>query len=153
MGFRQHFLLHRNLGNGTFEEVSDAAGLRKLPLRSRRGAAFGDLNNDGLVDVVVTNLGDVPTVLLNTSETTNRSVTLRLAQQKPTAMHRSTRYFKTKGRSMHGDVEAGGSYLSQNDLRLHFGLGADDAIESLEIRWSDGEKRRSQVQCRERSLP
>ena len=82
MGFRQHFLLHRNLGNGTFEEVSDAAGLRKLPLRSRRGAAFGDLNNDGLVDVVVTNLGDVPTVLLNTSESTNRSVTLKLVQAK-----------------------------------------------------------------------
>ena len=82
MGFRQDFLLHRNLGNGAFEEISGAAGLRKVPLRSRRGAAFGDLNNDGLVDVVVTSLGELPTVLLNTTANPNRSMTLKLVQPK-----------------------------------------------------------------------
>ena len=82
MGFGQHFLLHRNLGNGTFEEISAAAGLRNIPLRSRRGAAFGDLNNDGLVDAVVTSLGALPCVLLNTTANANRGITLKLVQPK-----------------------------------------------------------------------
>lgn len=139
MGFRQHFLLHRNLGDGTFNEMSKEAGLRNLPLLSRRGAAFGDLNNDGLVDVVVTNLGEPPTVLLNTTENNNQCVTLKLVQTKNNRDAIGARAtLRTNKRSMIREVEAGASYLSQNDLRLHFGLGADEKIENLEVRWSDG---------------
>lgn len=138
MGFRQHFLLHRNLGSGLFEEASAAAGLRKLPLRSRRGTAFGDLNNDGLVDAVVSSLGEEPTVLLNTSEGGNKSLMLRLVQPRTNRGAIGARaILRTGKRTMMRDVEAGGSYLSSNDPRLHFGLG-DEKIESLEIRWSDG---------------
>jgi hypothetical protein len=140
MGFRQHFLLHRNLGNDTFEEISEPAGLRKIPLQSRRGAAFGDLNNDGFVDAVVTSLGGPPTVLLNTTESRNQRVTLKLVQAKTNRDAIGSRaILKTSKRTMMRDVEAGGSYLSQNDFRLHFGLGGDEKIESLEIRWSDGQ--------------
>jgi len=139
MGFLQDFLLHRNLGNGTFEEISEQAGLRKLPLRSRRGAAFGDLNNDGLIDVVITNVGEPPTVLLNTTQNANNSVTFRLLQSGPNHDAISSRLtLKTNKRSMIQEVEAGGSYLSQNDLRLHFGLGTDEKLVSADIRWSDG---------------
>jgi hypothetical protein len=139
LGFRQHFLLHRNLGNGTFAEISKAAGLHAVPLRSRRGAAFGDLNNDGAIDVVVTSLGDVPSVLLNTTKNANRRVVIRLVQQEPNAEAIGTRVtLRTKTRTLIREVEAGGSYLSQNDLRLHFGLGSDDEIENVEIRWTDG---------------
>jgi len=139
MGFLQDFLLHRNLGNGTFEEISEQAGLRKLPLRSRRGAAFGDLNNDGLIDVVITNVGEPPTVLLNTTQNQNSSVTFRLLQSGPNRDAIGSRLtLKTNKRSMTQEVEAGGSYLSQNDLRLHFGLGTDEKIVSADIRWSDG---------------
>ncbi|HEX8247333.1 MAG TPA: VCBS repeat-containing protein, partial [Pyrinomonadaceae bacterium] len=81
-GFRQHFLLHRNLGDGTFGEVSKEAGLRDVSLQSRRGAAFGDLNNDGLIDAVVTNLGEAPTVLLNASKNQNQCVIFKLVQTK-----------------------------------------------------------------------
>jgi hypothetical protein len=139
MGFRQEMLLHRNLGNGSFEEISDAAGLRKLPLRSRRGAAFGDLNNDGLVDVVITNLGDPPTVLLNTTKNSNQSVTVQLYQAGANRDAIGARVtLKTTRRVLVQEVEAGASYLSQNDLRLHFGLGSDEAIDKAEVRWSDG---------------
>ncbi|MEP6902160.1 MAG: CRTAC1 family protein [Actinomycetota bacterium] len=139
MGFRQHFLLHRNLGNGSFEDVTESSGLKNLPLLSRRGAAFGDLNNDGLVDAVVTNLGEVPTVLLNTTENDNQSVILKLVQTKTNRDAIGARAtLKTNKRSMMQEVEAGASYLSQNDFRLHFGFAKDEKIESLEIRWSDG---------------
>jgi hypothetical protein len=139
MGFGQDFLLHRNLGNGSFEEISEQAGLRKLPLRSRRGAAFGDLNNDGLIDVVITNIGEPPTVLLNTTQNQNNSITFRLTQTDTNRDAIGSRLtLKTSKRTMVQEVRAGGSYLSQNDLRLHFGIAAGEKIDSLEIRWSDG---------------
>ncbi|HEX8370904.1 MAG TPA: CRTAC1 family protein [Pyrinomonadaceae bacterium] len=138
-GFRQHFLLHRNLGDGTFAEVSKEAGLRDVSLQARRGAAFGDLNNDGLIDAVVTNLGEAPTVLLNTSKNQNQSVIFKLVQTKTNYDAVGARVtLKTAKRSMIREVEAGASYLSQNDLRLHFGLGNGEKIENAEVRWSDG---------------
>ncbi len=139
LGFRQHMLLHRNAGNGKFIDVTKTSGLTDLPLLSRRGAAFGDLNNDGLIDAVITNLGDVPTVLLNTSENKNQSITFKLIQNgknKDAIGSRLT--LKTDKRSMIQEVQAGGSYISQNDFRLHFGLPNGEKIESAEVRWSDG---------------
>lgn len=139
MGFRQHFLLHRNLGDGTFDEISREAGLHNLTLLSRRGAAFGDINNDGLIDVVVTNLGNPPTVLLNNSENKNGRVILKLVQTKSNQSAIGARaVLQTDKRTMMREVQAGASYLSQNDFRLHFGLGADEKIENVEVRWSDG---------------
>jgi hypothetical protein len=139
LGFRQHFLLHRNLGNGKFDEIAAAAGLQKVTLRSQRGVAFGDLNNDGLVDAVVTSVGDLPSVLLNTTQNKNRSVSIRLLQPEKNRYAIGSRVtVKTRNRSQMREVESGSSYLSQNDLSLHFGLGLDEKIDSIEVRWSDG---------------
>ncbi len=139
MGFRQHFLLHRNLGKGTFNEISKEAGLHNLPLLSRRGAAFGDINNDGLIDVIATNLSSAPTVLLNNSENKNGRVMLELVQKKFNQSAIGARaVLRTDKRTMMREVQAGASYLSQNDLRVHFGLGQDEKLENIEIRWSDG---------------
>jgi hypothetical protein len=139
-GYRQPFLLFRNLGGGTFAETSREAGLRELSLRSRRGAAFGDLNDDGLIDAVVVNLGEPPTVLLNTSETGNQSVTLKLAQTKSNRAAIGARVtLRTSKRAYLQETQAGASYLSQNDVRLHFGLGEGEKIERVEARWSNGE--------------
>ena len=139
-GYRQPILLFRNTGGETFEEVSKEAGLRDLPLTSRRGAAFGDLNNDGLVDVVIVNLGEPPTVLLNISENQNQRVTLRLVQIKENREGIGARVtLRTSKRSYLQEVQAGASYLSQNDLRLHFGLGQGEKIVGMEVRWSNGE--------------
>src|SRR5215203_4480284 len=138
-GFRQPLLLHRNLGNGKFEDISKTSGVRDLPAFSSRGAAFGDLNNDGLIDVVITNLGEKPLVLLNTSKNANQKVTFKLIENgknKDAVGARLT--LTTDKRSLFQEVQAGSSYLSQNDLRLHFGLGTGEKIESVEIRWSDG---------------
>ena len=138
-GFRQHFLLERNTGDGKFEDQTKSSGLQNLLLKSRRGAAFGDLNDDGLIDVVVTNLGDVPTILLNTTDNENQKVVFKLIQNgknKDAVGARVT--LKTDKRKMMQEVEAGASYLSQNDFRLHFGLGQNEKIETVEVRWSDG---------------
>ena len=138
-GYRQHFLLFRNLGAGEFEEVSQGAGLRALPLRSRRGAAFGDLDDDGLVDAVVINLGEPPTVLLNTTNNQNQSLTISLVQTKGNRGAVGARVtLRTAKRSFVQEVQAGASYLSQNDLRLHFGLGQGEKIERVEVRWTGG---------------
>ena len=143
LGFRQHFLLHRNLGDGTFEDATAQARLREIAPKSARGAAFGDLNNDGLVDVIVTNVGDVPSVLLNATSNKNQSVTLKLIETKTNHFSVGARVvLKTDKRTMMRNVEAGASYLSQNDLRLHFGLGAAEKIESVDVRWSDGQSER-----------
>ncbi len=139
LGFRQALLLHRNLGNGKFEDISKASGLRDLPMFSSRGAAFGDLNNDGLVDAVVTNLGEKPLVLLNTSKNGNPSVLFKLVQNgknKDAIGARLT--VTTDKRKVFQEVQAGASYLSQNDFRLHFGLLAGEKMLSVEVRWSDG---------------
>lgn len=138
-GFRQHFLLHRNSGDGRFEDVTETSGLRELPLKSRRGAAFGDLNNDGLIDAVVTNLGEPPTVLINAVENKNQKVFFKLVQGGKNKEAIGARVIlKTDKRSMIRTVEAGASYLSQNDLRLQFGFGQNERIENVEVWWSDG---------------
>lgn len=139
LGFRQPLLLHRNLGNGRFDDSSKSSGLRDLPLFSSRGAAFGDLNNDGLVDVVITNLGEKPLVLLNTSKNDNQKLTVKLIENgKNSEAIGSRMTLKTNQRSLIQEVQAGASYISQNDFKLHFGLGKDEKIESAEIRWSNG---------------
>lgn len=139
MGFRQPILLHHNLGNGKFDDLSKLSGLRDLPMFSSRGAAFGDLNNDGLVDVVVTNLGEKPLILLNTSKNKNQQVIFKLIENgknKDAIGARIT--LKTDKRSLIQEVQAGASYISQNDFRLHFGFPTGEKIESVEIRWSNG---------------
>lgn len=139
IGFRQHMLVQRNLGNGRFDDSSKSSGLRDLPLASSRGAAFGDLNNDGLIDVVVTNLGAKPMVLLNTSVNRNQKIKIKLVENgknKDAIGARVT--LKTDKRILIQEIQAGSSYLSQNDFRLHFGFPISEKIESVEVRWSDG---------------
>ena len=139
LGFGQDYLLHRNLGNGTFEEVSAQARLREIAPKSARGLAFGDLNNDGRIDAVVNNVGQVPTVLINSTLNKNKSLTLKLVQSGTNRFSIGARaILKTDRRSMIRNVEAGASYLSQNDVRVHFGIPDEEKIESLTIRWDDG---------------
>lgn len=138
-GFRQPILLQRNLGNGKFEDISKDSGLRELPMFSGRGAAFGDLNNDGLVDVVVVNLGDKPQVLLNSTRNQNQKILVRLIENGKNRDAIGSRItLKTDKRTVFQEVQAGASYISQNDFRLHFGLPEGEKISSLEVRWSNG---------------
>lgn len=137
--YAQPMLLHRNLRNGTFEEVSKAAGLADMPLKSRRGAAFGDIANHGNVDIVVLNVGEPPSLLLNTNSAGNHRVLFHLVGTKSNRAAIGARVTVRAGSlTQFDEVRGGASYLSQNDLRLHFGLGSATKMESVEVRWPSG---------------
>ncbi len=137
--FREPLLLHRNNRDGTFDEVSKEAGLQSFPLKSRRGAAFGDIFNTGNIDVVLLNVGEPPSLLLNTNQDGYHRVLFRLVGTKSNRAAIGARVtIRSGGVQQFSEVRGGGSYLSQNDLRLHFGLGAAAKMESVEIRWPNG---------------
>jgi len=135
--YRQPMFLFRNNRNGSFENVPDV--FPALPAASRRGAAFGDINNDGNVDVVVVNIGEPPSLLLNQGGSGNHSVLFRLVGTKSNKMAIGARVTVKAGKlTQFSEVRGGGSYISQNDPRLHFGLGGETAMDEVEVRWPSG---------------
>jgi enediyne biosynthesis protein E4 len=139
--YREPLQLFRNKGDRTFEEIADAAGLNDGPLQSRRGVAFGDINNDGNVDAVVYNVGGPPSLFLNQTQNTNHRVLFRLIGTKSNRAAigaRMTVY--TSKMTQIDEVRGGGGYLSSNDQRLHFGLGSEAAMKKIEIQWPSGFK-------------
>jgi hypothetical protein len=137
--YRQPIQLFRNNRNGSFEDVS--AGLASVPAESRRGAAFGDIKNDGNIDVVLVNVGTTPTLLLNQGGSHNHRVLFKLAGSgiKSNKSAIGARVTVKAGKLVQfNEVRAGGSYISQNDPRLHFGLGAEARMNEVEIRWPSG---------------
>jgi len=137
--YREPTELFRNLGDGTFEDVSAASGLPQVQLACRRGAAFGDVNNDGNMDIVILNVGEPPTLLINRTKNSNHRVLFKLVGTKSNRAAIGARVtILAAGVRQFSEVRAGGSYLSQNDLRQHFGLGAATKIDFVEIRWPNG---------------
>lgn len=141
--YRQPVFLHMNQGNGTFSEQSARAGLQRLPLASRRGAAFGDIDNDGDVDALLVNVGEPPTLLVNRLATGQRWVGLKLIGGASNRAAIGARVTVRAGSLVQfNEVRGGASYLSQNDLRLHFGMGKNITIDAVEIAWPRGETER-----------
>jgi len=139
--YRQPIQLFRNNRDRTFEDVTSLSGLDKLPLESRRGAAFGDVNNDGKVDVLILNVGHPPTLLINRTPTTGHAVLFKLVGTKSNKAAIGARVTVNAGELMQfNEVRAGSSYLSQNDLRLHFGFGVKTVMDSVEVLWPSGKK-------------
>jgi enediyne biosynthesis protein E4 len=139
--YRQALVLLRNNRNRTFSDVTAASGLGKLPLASRRGAAFGDVNNDGQLDILILNVGEPPTLLINRTESNNHAVLFRLVGTKSNKSGIGARIVIHDGDAVQSnEIRSGSSYLSQNDLRLHFGLGSATVIPSAEIFWPSGSK-------------
>jgi len=137
--YRQPMQLFYNQQDGTFRDISESSAINKSPLACRRGVAFGDVNNDGLIDVLVLNVGEPPTLLLNTTKNSNHRVLFQLIGKKSNRAAIGARVTVTSGglKSIN-EVKGGSSYLSQSDLRLHFGLGTSEKMESVEIRWPNG---------------
>ena len=140
--YRQPLVLLRNHRDGTFEDVSST--LEQLPLQSRRGVAFGDINNDGNVNMVILNVGEPPSLLLNRNQSSdhrsNHRVLFKLAGTKSNRAAIGARVTVKAGSLVQIDeVRGGASYLSQNDLRLHFGLASNDKMSEVSIRWPNGE--------------
>jgi hypothetical protein len=137
--YAQPMLLFRNNRNGTFANVSEPAGLAAMQLKSRRGVAFGDVANNGNVDVVVLNVGEPPSLLMNTAKNANHRVLFKLVGVKSNRAAIGARVTMRSGGTVQMDeVRGGGSYLSQSDLRLHFGLGGAASMESVQVRWPNG---------------
>jgi len=138
--FRQPMLLFRNKHDGSFDEMGAAVGFADIPLQSRRGAAFGDLNNDGCVDIVTLNVGAPPSLLLNHCQNGNHRVLFKLLGTKSNRLAIGARVtVKAGGVTQFSEVKGGSGYISQNDLRQHFGLGANATMEEVRVRWPNGE--------------
>jgi hypothetical protein len=133
--------LFRNLGDKTFDEVADSAGLNQGKLQSRRGIAFGDINNDGKLDMVVFNAGAPPSLFINDTPDTNHSVLFRLIGTKSNRGAVGARVTVTTSKmSQIAEVRGGLGYNSTNDSRLHFGLGTDGVVKKLQVQWPSGLK-------------
>lgn len=138
--YRQRPLLFRNLQGKRFETVPAATGSGLAAVISARGAAFGDLFNDGKIDVVLNNIDGPLTLLRNVVDRENNWIGLKLVggSKSPRDGIGAKAYLTANGMTQRADVISGGSYCSSNDLRLHFGLGKAARVEKLVIRWPSG---------------
>jgi hypothetical protein len=138
--FAQRPLLFRNLAGKKFDLVPAVEGTGLAAILPARGAAFGDLFNDGKIDVVINNLNQPPTLLRNVNPDQHHWVELNLVggSKSPRDAVGTTVYLTAGGIKQRGDVLSGGSFASSNDLRLHFGLGDNERIDAVEIHWPSG---------------
>jgi enediyne biosynthesis protein E4 len=140
--YAQRPLLFRNLNGNKFEEVPANPNSGLAVLVPARGAAFGDLFNDGHIDVVMNVMDSTPVLLRNVVKNSNHWVTLKLVggAKSPRDAVGAKVFLTTGGARQRGDVFSGGSYASTSDPRLHFGLGASDKVDKVEIFWPSGNK-------------
>jgi hypothetical protein len=137
--YKDRAILYENLHNGKFRDVSQAAGPAFLDKHSSRGAAFGDLDNDGSIEIAVNNQNETPSLLKPARNPPDHWAILHLIGLMSNRSAIGARVELTSdGRAQYGEVRSGGSYLSQNDLRLHFGLASATKIERIAILWPSG---------------
>ncbi len=136
--YRQPTLLFRNLGAGRFQDVSDASGPALEVPRPARGLASGDLDGDGHPEVVIVNVNQPPTLLKNVPDGTN-AIVLKLVGVESNRSAIGARVEVSAGQSRQAQaVAGGGSYYSQSDLALHFGLGQAREVEAVRVTWPRG---------------
>ena len=138
--FAQRPLLFHNREGKNFELVAAVEGTGLAAIIPARGAAFGDLFNDGKIDVVINNLNKAPTLLRNVNPDHHHWVELSLVGGPKSTRDAigATVYLTAGGLKQRGDVLSGGSFASSNDLRVHFGLGEAEKIDAVEIHWPSG---------------
>jgi len=133
--YAQRHLLHYNLGDGRFREAAAQSGPALRRAYTGRGAAFGDYDNDGDIDILVNNIDDRPTLFRNDGGNRGRWIRFR-------GLPVGTRVsITTPGRRQMTEVKSASSHLSSSDTRLHFGLGTDDSVERVLVRLPSGEVR------------
>jgi enediyne biosynthesis protein E4 len=139
--FKNPRLVYKNLGNRTFKDVSAEMGQGITERHSSRGAAFGDYDNDGAMDILILNMNEPPSLLHNVGGSKQNWIKLKLIGTKcnRTAIGARARVITGKHIQM-AEVQSGASVMSQNDLRLHFGLGASKTVDAIEIKWPTTQK-------------
>jgi len=138
--YRQPNSVFQNLRNATFQDVSAEAGPAVRLRAAHRGAAFGDLDNDGKVDVVISAIGSPAELLYNTSTGGNHWIAIETVGTKSNRDGIGTRIKLTgeSGLVQYNEVTTAGSYASSSDKRAHFGLGRDSLVKEIELRWPSG---------------
>jgi enediyne biosynthesis protein E4 len=132
-------ILYRNNGDGTFTDVSSSAGAGITIASSARGLAVGDLWNDGKLSVLISNVNAKPSLLVNDARSANHWVGLKLVGTRSNRDAIGARVtLKVGKRMLVNEVRSGSSYISNSDMRLHFGLGGASKIDLLEVRWPNG---------------
>jgi hypothetical protein len=140
--FAERPLLFRNMRGEKFELVPAVKGSGLADVVSARGAAFGDLFNDGKIDIVLNNIDASPTLLRNVSNDRHHWIEFKLigGPGSPHDAVGATVFVTTKNIKQRGDVLSGGSFASSNDQRVHFGLGDASVVDAIEIHWPSGAK-------------
>jgi hypothetical protein len=137
--YREPKLLFQNQHDGTFRNISQLVGPAIQIPQVSRGLAVGDLFNDGRLDLVVENVDGKPMILRNQGGNHNHWIGFELEGTKSNRLALNARVKAIAGDLVQLDeVRSGGSYLSQNDLRLHFGLGSHDRVDRVEVLWPSG---------------
>ncbi len=139
--FKNPRLVYKNLGNGHFKDVSATMGPGITAKYSSRGAAFGDFDNDGGMDMLILNMNELPSLLKNVGGNKGNWIKIKLVGTKcnRTAIGARVRVITGKHIQM-DEVSSGTSVMSQNDLRLHFGLGTAETVDLIEVKWPTTQK-------------
>jgi enediyne biosynthesis protein E4 len=138
-GYPQRKVLYRNLRNGNFKDITEQIGGLLLEPTASRGCAFGDFDNDGDMDIVINPVNDSPVLLRTDSTVKNNWIGIKVIGGKSSRTGVGARIkVVTEDKSQIDEVRSGGSYYSQNDLRVHFGLGKAAKVKTIEVRWPSG---------------
>ena len=137
---RHHDTMFESQSGKTFIDVSASMGEDFLVKGFHRGAAIGDLNNDGSLDIVVTSLNETPRILMNTAGSGNHWLLLNLVGRKSArdAIGAKVKVTMASGRTLYNHVTTSVGFMSSSDKRVHFGLGRENEVTELEIRWPSG---------------
>jgi len=137
--YAQRKVVYVNRGNGRFEDVTEQLGAPATTPRAARGAAFGDVDNDGDVDIVISNVNAPPDLFRTDTEAGRHWLLVKLTGTTSNRSAIGARVGCTAGgMTQWEEVRGGGSYISQNDLRVHFGLGETTKVDRLWVRWPSG---------------
>ena len=139
--YRQPRLLYWNVG-GRFKDISGEAGPGIQEAWSSRGSASGDLDNDGSLEFVISNMGKRPSLLKNLGPRKNWLLVQCIGTRANRDAIGARVVVHVNGRRVSGEIQGGASFISQNDSRLHFGLGERTRYESIEVRWPGGGRER-----------
>jgi hypothetical protein len=136
----QHDTMFENADGKSFIDVSGLMGKDFLRKGYQRGSAFGDLNNDGSLDIVATSLNETPRILMNSADSGNHWMLLKLTGHKSArdAIGARLKLTTASGRTLYNHVAISAGFMSSSDKRVHFGLGPEATVRSLEVRWPSG---------------